>query len=65
MKLKEFAVERYFAKYEFTAKYMLSSSDCDGFSLNEVSKLAGPAGHLFKMYWCNHCSNHKHLAPLS
>ncbi len=31
MKLKEFSVERYFAKYEFTAKYMLSSSDCDGF----------------------------------
>lgn len=42
MRLKEFAVERYFAKYEFTAKYMLSSSDCDGFSLNEVLKLANP-----------------------
>lgn len=40
MKLKDFAVERYFAKYEFTAKYMLSSSDCDGYSMNYVLSLA-------------------------
>ena len=40
MKLKDFAIERYFAKYEFSAKYMLSSSDCDGFSMAEVLSLA-------------------------
>ena len=40
MKIKDFAVERYFAKYEFTAKYMLSSSDCDGFSMKYVLNLA-------------------------
>ncbi|MGV8946842.1 MAG: aminotransferase class I/II-fold pyridoxal phosphate-dependent enzyme [Lutibacter sp.] len=40
MKIKDFAVERYFAKYEFTAKYMLSSSDCDGFSMKYVLDLA-------------------------
>jgi aspartate/methionine/tyrosine aminotransferase len=40
MNLKDFAVERYFAKYEFTAKYMLSSSDCDGYSMNYVLNLA-------------------------
>ena len=40
MKLKDFAVERYFAKYEFSAKYMLSSSDCDGFGMDEVLSLA-------------------------
>ncbi|MCK5456091.1 MAG: aminotransferase class I/II-fold pyridoxal phosphate-dependent enzyme, partial [Melioribacteraceae bacterium] len=33
MKLKDFKLERYFAKYEFTAKYLLSSSDCDGYEL--------------------------------
>lgn len=43
MKLTEFAVERYFARYEFTAKYMLSSSDCDGFAMSEVLSLASPA----------------------
>ncbi len=40
MQLKDFAIERYFAKYEFSAKYMLSSSDCDGFSMAEVLSLA-------------------------
>ncbi len=43
MRLKDFAVERYFAKYEFTAKYMLSSSDCDGYSMNYVLNLASQA----------------------
>ena len=40
MNLKDFKVERYFAKYEFTAKYLLSSSDCDGYNLNYVLNLA-------------------------
>ena len=40
MKIKEFAVERYFAKYEFTTQYMLSSSDCDGYSMKYVLDLA-------------------------
>ena len=40
MKLKDFAIERYFAKYEFRAKYMMSSSDCDGFGMDEVLSLA-------------------------
>ena len=40
MKIKDFAVERYFAKYEFTAKYLLSSSDCDGYSMEYVLNLA-------------------------
>ena len=43
MQLKDFAIERYFAKYEFSAKYMLSSSDCDGFSMAEVLSLASEA----------------------
>jgi len=45
MHLKNFAVERYFSKYEFTAKYMLSSSDCDGYSLNYVLGLANDNDH--------------------
>jgi aspartate/methionine/tyrosine aminotransferase len=40
MKIKNFAVERYFAKHEFTAKYLLSSSDCDGFPMQTVLNLA-------------------------
>ena len=30
MQLKPFQLERYFAQYEFSVKYLLSSSDCDG-----------------------------------
>jgi aspartate/methionine/tyrosine aminotransferase len=40
MNLKDFKVERYFARYEFTARYLLSSSDCDGYSMNYVLDLA-------------------------
>jgi aspartate/methionine/tyrosine aminotransferase len=36
MELEPFKLERYFAKYEFNARYLLSSSDCDGFSLDYV-----------------------------
>lgn len=33
MKIDDFKLERYFAKHEFTAKYLLSSSDCDGYEM--------------------------------
>ena len=36
MKIKPFELERYFAKYEFSVKYLLSSSDCDGLAQSEV-----------------------------
>jgi len=36
MKIKEFKLERYFAKHEFTAKYLLSSSDCDGYEQSHI-----------------------------
>jgi aspartate/methionine/tyrosine aminotransferase len=40
MKIKPFLLERYFAQYEFSSRYLLSSSDCDGFSLKEILALA-------------------------
>lgn len=40
MKISPFKLERYFAKYEFSAKHLVSSSDCDGFSLKEILELA-------------------------
>lgn len=40
MKLKPFKLERYFAKYEFSVKYLLSSSDCDGLVQKELLELA-------------------------
>lgn len=40
MKLQPFELERYFAKYEFSARYLLSSSDCDGIKQTDLLKLA-------------------------
>jgi aspartate/methionine/tyrosine aminotransferase len=40
MRIKDFSIERYFARYEFTAKYLLSASDCDGFPLKYLLSLA-------------------------
>jgi aspartate/methionine/tyrosine aminotransferase len=42
MKIKNFELERYFAKYEFSAKYLLSSSDCDGLKQSELLSWADP-----------------------
>ena len=36
MEINDFKLERYFAKHEFTAKYLMSSSDCDGFPMRYV-----------------------------
>ncbi len=40
MKIEHFALERYFAKYEFSAKYLLSCSDCEALTLNELLDMA-------------------------
>lgn len=40
MKIKDFKLERYFARYEFSTPYLLSSSDCEPLSLDEVLALA-------------------------
>lgn len=40
MQFKMFKLEDYYAKYEFTTKYMLSSSDAESWSINELLKMA-------------------------
>ncbi len=40
MPITPFKLERYYAKYEFTTRYMLSSSDCEGLTLNELLGMA-------------------------
>lgn len=39
-----FKLERYFAQYEFKAKYLLSPSDCESLALNELLHLADADG---------------------
>jgi aspartate/methionine/tyrosine aminotransferase len=43
MPIPPFKLERYFAKYEFKVKYLLSPSDCEGFEMAELLRMAGPA----------------------
>ncbi len=40
MRPAPFALERYFARYEFSAPYLLSSSDCDGLRMREALAMA-------------------------
>lgn len=40
MKIDSFKIERFFSKYEFGARYLLSGSDCDGLSLEYILSLA-------------------------
>ncbi|MBL9037271.1 MAG: aminotransferase class I/II-fold pyridoxal phosphate-dependent enzyme [Archangium sp.] len=43
MQLEPFQLERFFAQHEFSARYLLSSSDCDGLPMSELLALASPA----------------------
>ena len=40
MKIEKFKLERFFAKYEFEAKYLLCCSDCEGLTHKELLSLA-------------------------
>ena len=42
MQIPPFKLERYFAKYEFKVKYLLSPSDCEGLSMEELLRMASP-----------------------
>ena len=42
MQISHFILERYIAKSEFSAKYLLSSSDCEALKLPELLEMASP-----------------------
>jgi aspartate/methionine/tyrosine aminotransferase len=42
MNIPPFTLERYFARHEFSAKYLLSSSDCESLTLPELLEMASP-----------------------
>ncbi|MBI9077113.1 MAG: aminotransferase class I/II-fold pyridoxal phosphate-dependent enzyme [Desulfatibacillum sp.] len=50
MNIPAFDLERYFAKYEFTAKYLLSCSDCQTMPVRE---LVGMASETTRRLWDN------------
>jgi len=54
MQIKPFRIEHYFAKYEFTAKYLLSSSDAESRTIQELLDLEPGAVHRFHQHWCGY-----------
>jgi aspartate/methionine/tyrosine aminotransferase len=54
MKLNPFRIEHYYAKHEFTAKYMLSSSDAESRSISELLALETGAQENFNAQWCGY-----------
>jgi len=40
--MRPFKLERYFAKYEFNSRYLLSASDCESLSLQDLLQMATP-----------------------
>jgi aspartate/methionine/tyrosine aminotransferase len=43
MQIREFLIERYYARHEFTTPFQLSASDCEALSVEEVLELGGVA----------------------
>ena len=51
MKIEEFKLERFFAKYEFHAKYLLCSSDPEAFLVEELLSFEPDSMENFKKQW--------------
>ena len=51
MKLEPFKLERYFAKHEFSAPYLLCASDCESMELRDLLSLAPDAQERFQSLW--------------
>lgn len=54
MKIKPFRIEQYFGKYEFTAKYLLSSSDAESRTIQELLDLELGAQQRLLEHWCGY-----------
>jgi aspartate/methionine/tyrosine aminotransferase len=54
MQIKPFRIEQYFGKYEFTAKYLLSSSDAESRTIQELLSLKAGAQRGLLEHWCGY-----------
>jgi aspartate/methionine/tyrosine aminotransferase len=54
MLLKPFRIERYYAKHEFTTRFMLSSSDCESRTIGDLLALEPEAGERLLRQWCGY-----------
>jgi DNA-binding transcriptional MocR family regulator len=54
MQIKPFRIEQYFGKYEFTAKYLLSSSDAESRTIQELLDLEPGSHERFLQHRCGY-----------
>ena len=60
MKLTPFKLERYFAKHEFSAPYLLCSSDCESMSVGELLAFEPDARNQFESLWLGYTESLGH-----
>ncbi|WP_119461946.1 aminotransferase class I/II-fold pyridoxal phosphate-dependent enzyme [Rhodospirillaceae bacterium SYSU D60014] len=58
MKPETFKLERYFARYEFSTKYLLSSSDCESVTVADLLTLEPNAREDFDRLWLGYTESH-------
>ncbi len=54
MDVRPFRIERYYARYEFTTRYMLSSSDCESRTIADLLELEPDAHSRLLQTWCGY-----------
>lgn len=54
MQISPFRIEEYMAKYEFSAKYLLSSSDAESQTIEQLLSLETGAHDAFLKHWCGY-----------
>ena len=54
MQITPFRIEEYMAKYEFAAKYLLSSSDAESVTIADLLALEPGAHDAFLKHWCGY-----------
>ncbi len=54
MDVKPFRIERYYGRYEFTTRFMLSSSDCESRTIEDLVALEPDAHDRLLATWCGY-----------
>ncbi len=62
MNLPPFKLERYFAKYEFSTKYLLCTSDCESMTIADLLSIEDGAAEKFQQVWLGYTESQGSLA---
>jgi aspartate/methionine/tyrosine aminotransferase len=54
MQIRPFRIEEYMGKHEFSARYLLSCSDAESVTIEEILSLEPPAHDAFLKHWCGY-----------